>query len=268
MAVLVSAETVLLVLLLVLVVGLLRSQAELLRRIGPARDDLLPASDRPPELAVRPPLAGDAKPGDGGGHPAPAISGATLSGDPVVLDLGGVSAAPVLLAFLTSGCTTCRQFWEALGEDDLPGVQTVIVAKGSDRDRPSRLRELAPPAVPVIVSSMAWEDYRVPGSPYFVLVDRTVRGEGVASTWTALRSLVADALADAGTAADLSTVPLRARRVDEVLAASGIRPGDPSLYPTDAPARTPSSRGGRVSELALIGLLSATLGAVAAAWSP
>src|SRR5947209_8444318 len=144
MTVLVSAETVLLVLLLILVAGLLRSHAELLRRLGPEGSGA-PGPDR---LAVRPPDAGT--PRDDAA--APVISGATLAGDSVVLDPAGVGAEPMLLAFLTSGCSTCREFWQALGQDELPGVQTVILAKGSDRERPSRLRELAPDGVPVEVS--------------------------------------------------------------------------------------------------------------------
>ena len=69
--------------------------------------------------------------------------------------------------------------------------------------------------------------YAVPGSPYFILADGTVRGEGVASSPAALASLIADALDDAA----LAAAPARSRQVDEVLAAAGIRPGDPSLYP-------------------------------------
>jgi hypothetical protein len=67
----------------------------------------------------------------------------------------------------------------------------------------------------------------VPGAPYFVLVDGIVRGEGVATTWEALASLVTDAIEDqrAGGAA------ARGRRIDGVLTAAGIGPEHPSLYP-------------------------------------
>jgi hypothetical protein len=87
------------------------------------------------------------------------------------------------------------------------------------------------------MSSHAWSDYEVPGSPYFVLIDGDVRGEGVATTWDALASLITDAIedqrADTGGSA-------RARHVDEVLAAAGIGPDDPSLYPgRTAPRRRP-----------------------------
>ena len=51
-------------------------------------------------------------------------------------------------------------------------------------ESPSRLRDLAPADVPVVMSSQAWEDYGVTMSPYFVLVgaDGEVRGEGAASS--------------------------------------------------------------------------------------
>ncbi len=63
----------------------------------------------------------------------------------------------------------------------------MIVTRGPEREQRSKLRSLAPSEVPVVMSSQAWEDYAVPGSPYFVLVeDGAIRGEGVATTWDAL----------------------------------------------------------------------------------
>ncbi len=213
MTALVAAETLLLVLLIVLVVGLLRSHAEILRRLGPA-DDVA----TPPRTPRR-----DAD------QPAPALSGATPSGDVVALSFDGPSAAPTLLAFLTSGCSTCAGFWDSLGERRLPPeVQTVIVAHGSERERPAELRSLAPADVPVVMSSRAWDDYRVPGAPYFVLVDGMIRGEGMATNWPAVASLVSDAIADEAEGGDGNS---RARRVDDTLAGAGIGPDHPSLYP-------------------------------------
>src|SRR6188472_67902 len=179
MTALVAVETVLLVLLVVLVAGLLRSHAEILRRLGPAEDPAVPLP--PPPTAERGPE--DVR--------AAALWGATPDGDAVTLAFDGAGSRPTLLAFLTSGCSTCAGFWETLGEQRLPaGVQTVIVTHGAERERPGRLRSLAPDRVPVVMSSEAWSDYRVPGSPYFVLVDGVIRGEGVASDWRALASLV------------------------------------------------------------------------------
>jgi hypothetical protein len=68
------------------------------------------------------------------------------------------------------------------------------------------------------MSSDAWTDYQVPGAPYFILVDGAVRGEGVATTWEALASLVHDAVEEE-------------RGIDQVLAANGIGPEHPSLDP-------------------------------------
>jgi hypothetical protein len=68
------------------------------------------------------------------------------------------------------------------------------------------------------MSSDAWKDYQVPGAPYFILVDGAVRGEGVATTWEAVASLVRDAVEEE-------------RGIDQVLAANGIGPEHPSLHP-------------------------------------
>jgi len=225
MTAIVAAETVLLVLLVVLVAGLLRSHAEILRRLGPASADPAAATElAPPPARPRGPEALRAE----------ALTGETPAGEPLTLAFEGAGSLPTLLAFLTSGCSTCQGFWETLGERRLPpGVQTVIVARGPDRETPSRLRSLAPRGVPVVMSSRAWTDYRVPGAPYFVLVDGAIRGEGVATTWQALASLVNDAIADQREGERANVGTRRARRVDETLAAAGIGPGHPSLYPAD-----------------------------------
>ncbi len=132
----------------------------------------------------------------------------------------------------------------------------MVVTHGAERERPARLRKLAPPGIPVVMSSQAWRDYSVPGAPYFVLVDGSIRGEGVATTWPALSSLVGDAIEDArddgGTA--------RAQRVDRTLDAAGIGPDHPSLYP----GRRRRSDDGTAG----LGVLAAAVAAVRAAWSP
>ena len=236
MVALVSVETVLLVVLLVLVAGLLRSHAELLRRLGPEAQD---ADERQPARAaqVREPTGGAAP-----RRPAPALRGLTPTGDAVALDFAHAGDTLTLLAFLTTGCATCAGFWETLAEPRLPeGVETVIVAHGSERERVARVAALAPDGVPVLMSSQAWLDYEVPGAPYFVLAGRAILGEGVASTWPALASLVRDAIEEeheAGAALPVTRVPAgrsssttRAHRIDETLSAGGIGPDHPSLFP-------------------------------------
>jgi hypothetical protein len=212
MTALVSVETVLLVVLVVLVAGLLRSHAEILRRLGASESDV-PA----PGTRART------------GTDAPAIAGQTLEGDPVKLDFAA-GGAPKLLAFLSTGCSVCEGFWGSMDERRLPGgVEPLIVTHGEARESPARLRKLAPQTVPIVMSEGAWEDYGVPGSPYFVLVEGTVRGEGAASTWEAVASLVGDAIEDA--AARPGSGPERAQRIDQRFAVAGIGPDDPSLYP-------------------------------------
>ncbi len=232
MVALVSVETVLLVLLIVLVAGLLRSHAELLRRLGPGEAETEASRARsgsplPDPVAVR-----RAPPGSGPGQTAPAIAGSTPSRDAVSLDFGGGASGPTLLAFLSTGCASCAAFWESLGEPRLPAeVQTVIVTRGPERERLGKVRELAPAEVPVVMSTQSWKDYRVPGSPYFVLVDRDVRGEGAATSWPALASLVTDAIEDERSRDPASPPGSRQRRVEETFAAAGIGPDHASLRP-------------------------------------
>jgi hypothetical protein len=95
MTALVVVETMLLVLLSVLVVGLLRSHAEILRRLESGE---VPQRSAAPELGI-------AQPRDDA--PAPAdVGGVTLGGDAVQIAVGAPGTR-TLLAFLTSGCSVC-----------------------------------------------------------------------------------------------------------------------------------------------------------------
>jgi hypothetical protein len=220
----VAVETFVLLLLVVLVAGLLRSHAELLRRLGP------------PEASGAPSTAGA---GDGAlrrgrprGTPAPAIAGVTPAGD--ALSLAFSTGAPTLLAFLTSGCTTCAGFWDALGERRLLDVQTVIVTHGAERELPAKLASLAPDGIPVVMSEDAWEHYAVPGAPYFVLVDGTIRGEGTSSTWQGLASLVGDAIAEQQAVSAIRVPDPRTPSLDQTFMSAGIGPDHPSLRPSQS----------------------------------
>jgi hypothetical protein len=258
----VAVETLVLVLLSLLVVGLLRSHAEILRRLG--GEDARTGEPVPdPERVL------------GNGHPGPAdrlpeprdraapvldIVGKTLSGDAVKISVAA-SGQSTLIAFLSSGCLTCRGFWDALNpsiREPIPGgARLVIVTRDATHESPSKLRELAPPDVPVIMSSASWDEYQVPVSPYFIYVDGPtgeVHGEGAAERWQQVVSLLRDALADAETAPGtnppfeaggdhtvVATVsegrsgPGRSMRTDQELDAAGIVAGHPSLYAPDDP---------------------------------
>jgi hypothetical protein len=215
----VAAESVALVLLVVLVTGLLRSHAEILRRL----DD---EHGRGP--AGAPTALAPAR--DGAAATAADVAGTTPAGGAAVVTMRG--GRDTVLAFLTTGCATCEGFWRAFADPALPvpgGARVVVVARGEHEESRSRLRRLAPPGVVTVLSSDAWDDYAVPLAPYFVHVDGatgTVRGEGAARDWAQVASLLGDALADA----DPDGVATRAERADRALGVARIGPGHASLY--------------------------------------
>jgi hypothetical protein len=222
MEVLVAVETVLLALLVLLVGGLLRSHAEILRRLGP------PDESREPALPEPPAVISTRAPAD--------IAGTTLEGDAVKVTLGA-AAPPTLVAFLTSGCAVCGNFWDDMrsgrhAQHLKRDMRLVVVTKDTSHESPSKLERLRPDGVPLIMSSAAWETHQVPAAPYFVYVERgLVQGEGSATTWKQIASLMRDAEHDA----NYANGDDRTDRIDEILEASGIRQGDPSLYPAKEP---------------------------------
>jgi hypothetical protein len=211
----VTVETLLLVLLVLLVGGLLRSHAEILRRL----DELQPGGTATAAPARTSTAAHD-------------VSGVTLAGDAMHVGVTRPGSA-TLLAFLTSGCSTCAGFWEAFADPRtrLPeGVGLVVVTKDASHESAVRLRELAPSRLRVVMSSQAWADYDVPASPYFVHVDGRGRlsGEGTAQRFDQVLSLLTDAEDDIAGGEGSAE---RARRVERELAAAGIGPDHPSLRP-------------------------------------
>ena len=102
----------------------------------------------------------------------------------------------------------------------------MVVTKSNDEESPAALLNLAPDNHTLVMSSQAWDDYGVPVAPYFVLVDGpsgTIEGEGAASTWPQVGSLLARAEADS----ELENE----KRIDAELRAAGIERNDPRLYP-------------------------------------
>ncbi len=245
MSVLVVLLAVVVALLAVLVTGLLRSHAEILRALHELGVGLDPAvgpgaGSRSTRAAVVPPRPGSRATARMGTD----LAGTSPAGDAVSIAVVDVEH-PTLLAFLTSGCTTCVEFWNAFADARtlrVPGdARLVVVTKGPEAESPDRLRKFTPRDVPVVMSSAAWDDYDVQVAPYFAFVDgRTgaVIGEGAASTWTHLHDILTQALADAGVEwrgsrrhRSASNSRAREAHADAQLLASGIEPGDPSLYP-------------------------------------
>ena len=248
MTALVVVEAAAIVLLGVLVAGLLRSHAEILRSLHALGVDELEAARPQPARAGPVPVPFGVQPGVAAprSEQTPAVDLTGMTPYDEALSVGVVDTGhDTLLAFLSSGCLTCANFWSAFrGRLDLPtGTRLVVVTKGAADESVAKLRELAPPRVPVVMSSEAWADYAVPGSPYFLLVDGVtgaVRGEGAASSWKQVAGLMADSGADAaatgtGSGRRRRNAREREQRADRELMAAGIQPGHPSLYPTPEP---------------------------------
>jgi len=203
---LVVVETIVLALLAVIVVALLRSHAEILRRLPEPERDIAEPRDTTVLVPNAPSIPDHLPAPNRMATEAHDISGTTLEADPVVVSMR--SGTNTVLAFLSTGCLTCRSFWEGLRTDawrPLPGAaRAVVVVKDPAFESPSKLRELAPPGVEVVQSSAAWEDFGVAMSPYFCFVDGdtgAVRSEGSAMSWDQVSSLLRDALLDEEVAA-------------------------------------------------------------------
>jgi hypothetical protein len=221
-------EAVAIALLAVLVVGLLRSHAEILKSLHDlgVREDS-GASVRAPRIRPRPSHGMDS-PAD--------LAGQTPTGSTLHV---GVTDTDVrtLLAFMSSGCSACVSLWEGMRSGDptaqVPNTRLVVVTKGPEEESQSRIAELAPPGVTVIQTTEAWESYGVPVTPYFVLVDGPsgqIAGEGSASSWEQVSSLIMQAVGDRNAADSGSEM-----RADAELRRAGIGPGHSSLYPGAAP---------------------------------
>lgn len=223
-------------LLTLLVLAMLRSHAEILRQLHALAGgrDLGTDADGP-GFQTRP---GVAMPREGQSS-ATDIAGVTPAGDGVAIAIAGQSHR-TLVAFLSSGCLTCRSFWAAFSAPDTlglrPDVRLVVVTKDPEMESVSDVVDLAPDSVQVVMSTAAWDDFDVPMAPYFVLVDGpsgSVIGEGASAGWDQVRELMDRALADSTVLRDLRTrggaTGQRDRDTDEELLRSGITPGDPRL---------------------------------------
>jgi hypothetical protein len=282
MTALVIIQGIVILLLAVLVVGLLRSHAEILRALhdlgvnledgapepGGTRTFDLGTRNRPATTSaatgasngVAPPGTpaaariggnGMAVPEDGPLGDAHDLMGVTPRGDGAAVAVTGTEHL-TLLAFLSTGCATCLDFWHAFQDPENrrvagPGANLVVLTKGPDAESPAAVAELAPLDITTLMSTEAFDDYSVPVAPYFVLIDGNgsrIIGEGAAASFSQLSSLMSKALADGGyglgaqrTRRDVLRGLRRAASADEALEAAGIGPGHPSLHEDPHPDR-------------------------------
>jgi hypothetical protein len=229
-----------------LVAGLLRSHATILRRLHELGAGIETAAGPPPPA----PAAPDTDANDLGlpqppvvaeGRRAADIAGAGPGGDALALRVTG-ARQDTILVFLSSGCTTCHVFWDELRTAAVPaGARLVIVTKGAEAESPVAIAELAPPDVTVVMSSEAWTDYQVPGSPYVIDVDAAsgrVRGEGTGPSWGQVARMLLQGAGDLASrrSTKAASDAQREHEADAVLLAAGITPGDASLYPQEQTA--------------------------------
>ena len=241
-AVLVVLLTVAVGLLAVLVAGLLRSHAEILRLLHHLGADYLGGSRVEPAHA---PLRTTGTAAD--------IAGVTPLGDAVVVGLTNADSSALLL-FLSTGCEKCSRFFEAIttGSHRALGTRVLVVTRGPEQESAGLLRGWQERGVEIVMSSSAWDDFQTPGAPYVVYcAGGHIAGEGTAGSWEQIESLVGQAQSDQRTATrptgpsprdvalararevarQASTDAERERRNDEELRAAGIEPGDARLYP-------------------------------------
>jgi len=232
MNVLVITEAIVIALLVILVAGLLRSHAEILRRLH-ALDGGEDATDRPTrsaqQLQPRP---------RGSEVPATVIAGQSPTGSTISLPLSATRGLTAL-AFMSSTCSGCKPFWRSFREGvDLPHdeMRLVVVTKGPEEESPAAIDELATNTTTVVMSTQAWDDFGVPASPFFVLIDAStgrVLGEGSGPSWRRIVRMLADAIGDERATQSFGRNQSTSDRLgdtDEVLRHHGITADDPSLW--------------------------------------
>jgi len=241
-----------------LVFGLLRSHAEILKRLhdlgagldaGPTQAAQLPPDGPRPgrDFQVMPQVPSPPEREAFGGSADLAGIGAG-GNETLTVRVTGVEH-DTIVAFLSSGCLTCQRFWDAFRKPrklGLPaGTRLVVVTKGADSESPSAIAQLAPPGLPTVMSSEAFVDYDIPGSPYFVQVHGPtgrVKGEGTGPDWDQVSSLLSQASGDADLMATLAGSQVakpgadaeRESRIDRELFEAGVAPGDPTLYSVES----------------------------------
>lgn len=216
--------------LAILVVGLLKTQAEILRKLntlGITLDD--DHSHAPIAISTKPNRnLGETK-----------LVGVSPEGDPIVMSLD-IGSDPLLVAFLSTTCSSCQEFWETIDSEELrfhgTKYRAAVVTLGPNEESPTRAASLRSGTADVVMSSEAWALFEVPGAPYFALYDPTtssVIGEGSATDMMALNTFLSDAAGDRtwdqARGTDRSDSD-REKMIDEELRRAGITPGDPRLH--------------------------------------
>lgn len=185
--VLITLLAVVVALLVVLVAGLFRGQAHILRMLHDLSvDGGISASRRVREKAA---TRVDAEPE---ARRAADIVGTTIDGRSVEVSVVDAPCSTLLL-FLTSSCTTCAELWRALGSPRelraLPETRVTVVVRGAEAESTAHLERIAPRGASVVMSTSAWVAYGIEVAPRFAFVgprSDIVAVEGVVESWDAM----------------------------------------------------------------------------------
>ena len=237
--------TVVVALLTILVAGLLRSHADILRALhslgAGVGDPVTTEAPGPVPIAMSPPL-----PGERNSISVFDLSGSTPSGDGIALSVAGADQL-TLIAFLSSGCTSCAGIWKAMVQtpEELPqNVRLVVATKGPEFESPPEVAARASGAsFPVVMSTEAWGGLRRCPAP----VLRAGRRPAEPPHWRGDRQYLPPGPrsrsagrtrnprcrhrgCDTEPGVRWSRWPGKTANDAELIRA-GILPGDPSLYP-------------------------------------
>jgi hypothetical protein len=177
MVALVVVVTFVVVLLGILVAGLLRSHADILRslhELGVGVGDPVDTSEQSSARSAAPRLPTWSESSSTLG-PAPTVAGVTPTGDARAIAVDNADGF-TLLAFLSSGCATCAAFWDALQKPEsleLPGWRS------SPKDRivsyRARCRGLRQEVSPLLCRPRRGSNTRFPVRPFsFLSTERLV----------------------------------------------------------------------------------------------
>ena len=239
MTIVVAVLGVLLAIALLFIVALLRSHAEILRRLA-----AIEAAFDGDVWQQRPRAARALEDGRRGrrwrerpGGMATDIGGQTLAGDPVRVSFGRRVAAHAagLHGHRLPGLRPAVGRVARRSSPDTGGRAAARRHKGTRSASAWRDCSNSPPAeANLVMSTRAWSDFGVTSTPHFVLVrGGEIAGRGSATSWAQITTFLTDAEDDdriySARALDTNG---RAGRAERALADAGIGPDHPSLYPS------------------------------------
>lgn len=127
------------------------------------------------------------------GQASPSFSLRGIQSEPV--QIGGPSAQPMLIFFLSPSCPVCKKLLpvlKALVKDERRHLQVVLASDGEQAEHLRFVREQQLDAMPYVLSTELGMGYRVSRLPYAVLLDAqgNVSAKGLVNSREQLDSLL------------------------------------------------------------------------------